>query len=83
MVLDKSATDASPDVESLCHLWADVLGVQEVRPDDDFFSLGGDSVAIMIMLMRLEETYGTYLEQADIFDAPTPNALLARMTLTP
>lgn len=35
--------------------WCDVLGVQEVRPDDDFFELGGTSLLAVALMERIEE----------------------------
>jgi hypothetical protein len=36
----------------LAAIWADVLGVGNVKPDDDFFELGGDSILSMQICSR-------------------------------
>ena len=37
---------AAPQVELLRRLWAEALDVPSVGLDDDFFALGGDSLAV-------------------------------------
>ena len=60
---------------AMAAIWSDVLATPLVGLDDNFFALGGDSMALMTLLMRIEETYGVYLEQEAVFEAPTPRAL--------
>jgi acyl carrier protein len=57
--------------QQLAAIWRDVLNVSEVAPDSDFFGLGGDSVATMMMLMRVEEQFSIYLDPGVIYEAPT------------
>ncbi|MFE3498881.1 amino acid adenylation domain-containing protein [Kitasatospora sp. NPDC059160] len=40
------------------HLWAELLGAELVRPDDDFFALGGTSLLAMEMLARARMMFG-------------------------
>ncbi len=35
-----------PEMGFLCRLWAEALDVSSVGLDDDFFALGGDSLAV-------------------------------------
>ncbi|MEV6973047.1 thioester reductase domain-containing protein [Kitasatospora sp. NPDC093806] len=42
----------------VAHLWSELLGVQEVGPDDDFFDLGGNSLLAMEMLARARIMFG-------------------------
>ena len=46
------------------------LGLR-VGPDDDFFEIGGDSVASEQVLMRLEEVTGLTLPGWTLLDHPT------------
>lgn len=67
--------------QQLCDIWREVLNVPEVTAESDFFGLGGDSVATMIMLMRVEEAFALYLDPGVIYTAPTV-ALLAQAVET-
>jgi acyl-CoA synthetase (AMP-forming)/AMP-acid ligase II/thioesterase domain-containing protein len=60
----------------MCRLWAEVLERPQVSPEDDFFDLGGDSVAAARIAARAGEALGLGLEPAALLEAPTPAALL-------
>ncbi|GAA2209302.1 hypothetical protein GCM10009850_047600 [Nonomuraea monospora] len=65
---------------ALCSLFAELLGLQEVGAEDDFFRLGGDSVAAIRLVSRAREL-GIGLTPREVFVARTPAALavLARV----
>ncbi|MCX4391334.1 phosphopantetheine-binding protein, partial [Micromonospora peucetia] len=44
----------SPDEQRIARAWQTVLGVDVVRSEDDFFGLGGDSLAAMRVVHLLE-----------------------------
>ncbi|QSQ19553.1 amino acid adenylation domain-containing protein [Pyxidicoccus parkwayensis] len=52
-------------------LWTEILGRPQVRAEDDFFTLGGDSILAMRLLARLEELFGVPLPLAVLFQNPT------------
>ncbi|MFC4045847.1 amino acid adenylation domain-containing protein [Dactylosporangium siamense] len=58
-----------------------VLGT-EAGPDDDFFALGGDSIAAIRVINRLAQD-GIVLTTRDIFDHRTPGALDAHLAAAP
>ncbi|MFF7648193.1 amino acid adenylation domain-containing protein [Streptomyces canus] len=64
-------TDAE---ELLCGLFAEVLGLEEVGADDEFFTLGGDSI-MSIQLVSRARRAGLVLSVRDIFAHRTPAAL--------
>ncbi|MFI6210307.1 amino acid adenylation domain-containing protein, partial [Streptomyces sp. NPDC051041] len=63
----------------LCELFAEVLGVDRVGPEDSFFELGGHSLAAVRLMARIRSApgagRGTGLGVRSLFDAPTPEAL--------
>ncbi|MFC8964999.1 non-ribosomal peptide synthase/polyketide synthase [Streptomyces sp. NPDC057094] len=60
--------------ESLCAAYADVLGLDAVTIDDDFFALGGDSITAIQLLVRARRT-GLRLSSRDVFRHRTVAAL--------
>lgn len=70
------AVSAEEDVEGfLLALWRELLGVDGVKADADFFVLGGHSLLGTQLLSRLRERYQVNLTLRTIFDAPTPGKL--------
>lgn len=53
----------------LAEIWADVLGVPKVGPDDDFFALGGDSMLAIRAIADAEER-GVRVSLVDMFENP-------------
>ena len=56
-----------------------VLGHAEVSADDNFFTLGGDSLKATGLTAQLKALVGVDATVADVFAAPTPAALDARL----
>ena len=67
---------------TLCRVFADVLGLDLVRPDDEFFDAGGDSVLALQVVARAREA-GLDLRVRDLFDHQTPKALAAQASALP
>ncbi|MHA4820259.1 condensation domain-containing protein, partial [Streptomyces aculeolatus] len=65
---------ANPAEAALCALFAEVLGLECVGADDDFFVLGGDSITSMQLASRARRE-GLVLTPRQVFEAKTPERL--------
>ncbi len=55
----------------LADIWKEVLGLQQVGVEDDFFALGGHSVLMVLLLTRMRERLGTHVHPAKILSCTT------------
>ena len=74
-----AAAGAEPSGEgveaTLASWWQDLLGVEKVGPDDDFFALGGHSLVGVRLFVKIKKTYRVNLELAVLFEARTVRQL--------
>jgi acyl carrier protein len=57
--------------EQLCELFAEVLGFETVGIDDSFFDLGGHSLLVSKLTVRIAARLGVQMTVKDVFQAPT------------
>ncbi|HKX19632.1 MAG TPA: non-ribosomal peptide synthetase [bacterium] len=57
--------------ERLAAIWADVLALDEVGVNDDFWALGGNSLLAIRVLARVLAEFQVELPLRSVFDAPT------------
>jgi len=63
----------------LAALFAEVLERPRVGVDDNFFEIGGHSLLAAQLVELVQERLGVEVPLRDVFDAPTPNELAARI----
>lgn len=65
-------TPASTPYEArIAAIFRDVLGVDAIGRDDDFFARGGHSLAATRLVARVREAFGVELPLRDVFERPT------------
>ncbi|MEW1616633.1 MULTISPECIES: amino acid adenylation domain-containing protein, partial [unclassified Streptomyces] len=67
------------DERLLTGLFAELLGLERVGIDDNFFALGGHSLLVTRLVGRVRETVGAELAVRTVFDAPTVAALAVHL----
>jgi acyl transferase domain-containing protein/thioesterase domain-containing protein len=67
----------SPAESTIAQAWRELLGVDAISRDDDFFALGGHSLAAVRLFAKIRKHFSVDLPLATLFQAPTLGALAA------
>ena len=68
-----------PSEQKLAEIWCELLGVEQIGLEDDFFALGGDSILAIQVASRAAQR-GLKLELRDLFAHPTLEAMASVAT---
>jgi acyl carrier protein len=63
--------------EKIAQIWKEVLGIERVGVDDNFFDLGGHSLLATQVISRVRERFNTELPLRQLFEMPTVANLAA------
>lgn len=69
----------TPLEAELSELWCKVLGVAHVGLEENFFDLGGDSLAAVRLMVAIQQRFDVELPLQTIFQAPTIDRLVDRL----
>ena len=61
--------------EKLVRIWSNVLGVEKVGIDDDFFALGGHSLKAIKMVSIIQKELSVSISVSEVFSNPTVRQL--------
>ncbi|WP_052519231.1 amino acid adenylation domain-containing protein [Archangium violaceum] len=64
---------------SLAAIWAEVLGLERVGVDDNFFDLGGNSLLLQSVHAKVEAVVGRALPMVELFQFSTVRTLAAQL----
>ena len=79
MCAPAARTDESPTAAIVRSIFAELLTLDSVGADDDFFALGGHSLLALQLISRLEETFGLKTPLHVVFESPTATQLAAHI----
>jgi amino acid adenylation domain-containing protein len=69
----------TPTQEMLAEIWAEVLGLERIGIRDNFFDIGGNSLAATRVTFRLSKSLGFHLPVRALFAHPTIDSLARRI----
>jgi amino acid adenylation domain-containing protein len=61
----------TPIEATLVEIWSEVLGIDRVGIDNNFFEMGGHSLLVFQVISRVREAFGVDLPLRTVFEAPT------------
>ena len=63
--------EVSLNQEKLIRIWKDILDIESLSPDDDFFRCGGNSLTAIELLIKIQRAFYLTLPPDTIYRFPT------------
>ncbi len=63
--------------QTLCDIWSEVLGVEQIGVHDHFFELGGHSLKGMVLISKMQAKLNKHVPLKVLFEKPTIHAMAA------
>jgi len=76
---NRRASSTDPVESTLREIWCTVLDTDHVERDDNFFGLGGNSLAAIRIVAEIQDAFGIELPLISLFKAPTIAAISDRI----
>ncbi|MEM8908732.1 MAG: condensation domain-containing protein, partial [Bacteroidota bacterium] len=71
-ITDVASTSTTSAIQStVLQIWQDLLNLETIAPDEDFFDLGGHSLIASRVVTAIESEIGVQIEMIDVFRNPT------------
>ena len=70
---------SSDEQKQLAAIWCQMLGLEKVGIQDDFFDLGGNSLILMQVHKQLQSTFDKKISVVELYDCPTIDKLCQRL----
>ena len=72
---DDAVAPRTPDEATMCHIWQDLLKLDNVGIRDDFFDLGGHSLLAIRLFTHIEQVFAVKLPATTLLDCNTVEKL--------
>ncbi|MFB7473601.1 amino acid adenylation domain-containing protein [Kitasatospora sp. NPDC056184] len=72
--------ESDPTTAAVLAIWREVLRLDDLGPDEDFFDLGGHSLLITAIAARIRQQLGVAVPLDVFFDTPTARGVAAAVT---
>ncbi|HKV12315.1 MAG TPA: condensation domain-containing protein, partial [Thermoanaerobaculia bacterium] len=77
--VEETVLPQTSEERALASLWSELLGVERVGLNDNFFALGGHSLLATQVVSRVRQAFAVELPLRHLFEAPTIAGLAARL----
>lgn len=78
---DASESPQTPIEVEIARIWAQILSLEQVGRNDDFFELGGDSLSAAQVISRVAERFRVYISHEFLFRSPTVAGMALAVTV--